>query len=108
MNFKALLKNKKMNGQTEPQIIDTCKRLTKITAIIGTVIFVLFIISGIKELSIAGLMYIGFAGLINGIFLIALAIASFIHKIYWRKILATIVFMLANIPLSIFYCFIAL
>ena len=97
-----------MNEPTEPQIIDTCKRLTKISAIIGTGIFMLFIISGIKELSIVGLMYIGFAGLINGIFLIVLAIAGFIHKIYWHKILATVAFMLANIPLSIFYCFIAL
>lgn len=97
-----------MSKKTEPQIIDTCKRLTKISAIIGTTIFVLFIISGIKELSIVGLMYIGVAGLINGIFLIVLVIAGFIHKIYWHKILATIVFMLANIPLCIFYCFIAL
>ncbi|RDC58295.1 hypothetical protein DU508_05000 [Pedobacter chinensis] len=96
-----------MNNSTEPQIIDTCKRLASRSAILGTLIFVCFAIIRIPEMMFFGLMYILFAGLINGIFFIALAVSCFTNKAYWQKIVATMIFMLANIPLSIFYSFLA-
>ena len=97
-----------MGEQAEPQVIDTCMWLGKISSITGKAFFLLFIISSVKKLSVVGLMYIGFAGLIDGIFLIVLLVVGFMYRIYWHKILAPMFFMLANIPLCIFYCFIAL
>lgn len=92
---------------TKPQIIKISQQLAKLSAIIGTSIFAFFIITRINETLLFGLTYILIAATLNGIFLIALAIYLFHHREQWRNIVATMIFMMANIPLSIFYSLIA-
>ncbi|WP_316807243.1 hypothetical protein [Pedobacter agri] len=96
-----------MKDLPEPKIIETCQRIAIISAAIGTAIFAFYIFSKIGETLFFGLMYIAAAGLINGIYLIVLGVSCFIYKAHWRKIVTTMVFMLANIPLSIIYSLIA-
>jgi len=96
-----------MNSQAEPQIVNQCRQLAIISASIGTTIFLFFLLFR-GETPILGLGYLLIAALIKGIFFTVLAISCYTHKQYWRKIVATMIFMLANIPLSIFYCFMAL
>jgi hypothetical protein len=91
-----------------PELIETGKYMAMFSAAIGTIILLAYFALKVDELMFVGLFYIYFATAINGIFFLVLLLECFRQKEHWRKIAATMFFMLLNIPLSIFYCFLAL
>lgn len=91
-----------------PELIETGKWMSVISAAIGTVILLAYFVLKADVLMFIGLFYIYFATAINGIFFLVLLLECFRQQDHWRKITATMFFMLLNIPLSIFYCFLAL
>jgi len=91
-----------------PELIETGKWMTIISASIGTIILLTYFALKVDELMFVGLLYIYLATIINGIFFLVLLLECFRQKDHWRKIVAIMFLMLLNIPLSIFYCFLAL
>jgi hypothetical protein len=91
-----------------PELIKTGKYMAMFSAAIGTIILLAYFALKVDELMFVGLFYIYFATAINGIFFLVLLLECFRQQEHWRKIAVTMFFMLLNIPLSIFYCFLAL
>ncbi|MGM9478444.1 hypothetical protein ACS5PU_18610 [Pedobacter sp. GSP4] len=89
----------------DPQMIYIAKKLAYYSALIGTIIFVSFLLSKATYLMGLGLVYILSATVINAIFLLVLVIELIYNPIHWRSYLATIICMLLNIPLSMLYFF---
>jgi hypothetical protein len=97
-----------MEELKRPELIETGKWMAVVSAVVGTIILVTFFILRADELAFTGILYIYFATAINGMFFLVLLIECLIQKNHWRKIAAVMFIMLLNIPLSIFYCFLAL
>ncbi|WP_131536797.1 hypothetical protein [Pedobacter nototheniae] len=97
-----------MKNNNDPVIIYMSKQVSIYSAGIGTLILLCFLISRADGLMFLGLTYIFFALIINSVFFLILLFECFRSKEYWRKIVATMLFMLCNIPLSLLYCFLAL
>jgi hypothetical protein len=91
-----------------PKLIETGKWMAVFSAAIGTIILLTYFALKVNELMFVGLFYIYFATAVNGIFFLVLLLECFRQQEHWRKIAAIMFFMLLNIPLSIFYCFLAL
>jgi len=91
-----------------PKLIETGKWMAVCSATIGTFILLAFFALKVNELMFVGLFYIYFATAINGVFFLVLVLECFRQQNHWRKIAAIMLLMLLNIPLSIFYCFLAL
>jgi hypothetical protein len=87
----------------EPQIIPIGKKVALYSAVIGTLLLVSYLISKDNLLIKIGFTYILFAILINIFILLVLFIALFLHVAHWKNIVATIICVLLNIPLTIFY-----
>ncbi|TDG36573.1 hypothetical protein EZJ43_08650 [Pedobacter changchengzhani] len=97
-----------MKKPEESKIIQISKKVAVCSTGIGTLILLAFLITKADLLMPFGLCYILIAIVINGVFALLLVIECLSNLIHWRKYIATIIFMLVNIPLSIFYCYIAL
>jgi len=97
-----------MEELKRPELIVAGKWMATFSAAIGTVILLAFFILKARALMLLGLFYIYFATAINGLFFLLLLLECFRQKNHWQKIAAVMFFMLLNIPLSIFYCFLAL
>lgn len=91
-----------------PKLIETGKWMAMVSAVIGTIILLTYFALKVNELMFVGLFYIYFATAINGIYFLVLLLECFRQQDHWQKIGAIMFFMLLNIPLSIFYCFLAL
>ncbi|TCD26249.1 hypothetical protein EZ456_14655 [Pedobacter psychrodurus] len=98
----------KLEEIKRPKLIETGKWMSVFSAAIGTIILLAFFALKVDVLMFIGLFYIYFATAINGIFFLILFFECFRQQDHWRKIAAIMFFMLLNIPLSIFYCFLAL
>jgi hypothetical protein len=107
LKYKALLKMKEQEIK-RPELIETGKWMAVCSASIGTIILLAYFALKVNELMFIGLFYIYFATVINGIFFLVLLLECFRQQNHWRKIATIMLFMLLNIPLSIFYCFLAL
>ncbi|MDY0907137.1 hypothetical protein SOM16_19580 [Pedobacter sp. CFBP9032] len=92
-----------MTNTLEPQIILIGKKASIYSAVIGTLLLLAYLISNEHSLIAIGISYILFAFVINSLILLALVAALFFHTPHWKKIVATIICVLLNIPLSIFY-----
>lgn len=92
-----------MKNTLEPQIIFIGKKATIYSAAIGTFLLLAFQMSKQDSLIAIGISYILFAFVVNSLILLALIAALFFHTPHWKKIIATIICVLLNIPLSIFY-----
>jgi len=92
---------------TEPQILKIGKQLAVLSAVVGSLILAIFIITRNGEMMHPGFYYPILAGIINGAVLVSLGLTIYFARHYWRKIIATMIFMLSNIPLSIIYNLIA-
>jgi len=97
-----------METLKRPELINIGKWMAISSAAIGTLILLAFFASKATELMFIGLFYIYLATAVNGIFFLVLLFECFRQKEYWQKIAATMLIMLFNIPLSLFYCFLAL
>lgn len=97
-----------MDEIERPELIEIGKWMAMISASIGTIILLTYLALNAYELMFVGLFYIYFATAINGIFFLVLLLECFRQKDHWRRIAVIMFFMLLNIPLSIFYCFLAL
>jgi len=104
---KALLKMKKEEIK-RPELIGIGKWMAVYSAAIGTIILLAYFALKVDKLMFVGLFYIYFATVINGVFFLVLLLECFRQQNHWRKIATIMFFMLLNIPLSIFYCFLAL
>ncbi|MFD2288317.1 hypothetical protein ACFSOV_19580 [Pedobacter petrophilus] len=87
----------------EPQIIQIGKKAAIYSAAAGTFLLLAYLISKQDSLISIGISYILFAVFANVLILLALIIALFTQTLHWKKIVATIICVLLNIPLSIFY-----
>ena len=96
-----------MKKPNEEAIIEISKKVAIASTGIGTLILGGYLITQEDMLMPVGLMYISIAGIINGFFVVLLIIECLCKITHWRKYVTTIIFMLANIPLSILYCYIA-
>lgn len=94
-----------MEEITEPQMNYIGKRLAYYSAIFGTLIMVTYLISNSFFLLVVGAVYILGAALINTLVLLLILIELISNQKLWRSSVATIICMLLNIPLSIFYIF---
>lgn len=93
----------KMEDIPEPQMNYVGKTLAYYSALIGTLIFITYLISGSFLLLITGAVFTLSAALIN-ITVIALIIIELIsYQKHWRNAVVTIICMLFNIPLAISY-----
>ena len=92
-----------MTNTLEPQIILIGKKASIYSAVIGTLLLLAYLVSNEQSLIAIGISYILFAFVINSLILLALVAALFFHTPHWKKIVATIICVLLNIPLSIFY-----
>lgn len=81
------------------------KKIAYYSAIIGTLIFLTYLISNSFFLIIAGAVFTLSAAIVN-ITVIALIIVELIsYQNHWRRALITIISMLLNIPLVLLYIF---
>lgn len=90
----------------EPQIIQIGKKAAIYSAVAGTFLLLAYIISKQDALIEIGISYVLFAIFANTLILLALSTALFTQTSHWKKIVATIICVLLDIPLSIFYFFI--
>ncbi|MCX2493143.1 hypothetical protein OQX63_06640 [Pedobacter sp. PF22-3] len=89
----------------EPQMSYVGKKIAYYSAIIGTLIFLTYLISNSFFLIIAGAVFTLSAAIVN-IIVIALIIVELIsYQNHWRRALITIISMLLNIPLVLLYIF---
>jgi hypothetical protein len=93
---------------TEPQIIRVGQKTAIYSFAIGTVILLIFLMSKYTPFVAVGLYYVLAAFVINSLILLTLLIQLLYHKEHWRKILATVSFMLLNVPISLLYFFIVI
>ncbi|QPH39407.1 hypothetical protein [Pedobacter endophyticus] len=96
-----------MNHDNEPRIISVGKRVAQCSAVIGTFIFLCFMVLNRLEIAIFGLAFIFSAALGNLIVVLVLLIEMSRNVQYRSKIAATILYTLLNIPLVVCYSFIA-
>jgi hypothetical protein len=75
---------------------------------VGTLIFLLFAISGFTELMVAGLYYSVLAALANGLILFILSLHFISDKSSRKEIVYVALAMLCNIPIAIFYSWLAI
>ncbi|SFA45939.1 hypothetical protein SAMN04488511_105198 [Pedobacter suwonensis] len=82
------------------------KKIAYYSALVGTLIFVTYLISNSLFLMIAGAVFtIGAA--ISNVFVLAIILVELIfNKSYWRNSIVTVICMLLNIPLVLLYIFI--
>jgi hypothetical protein len=87
-------------------------KISKITAFVsflcGTFIFLLYYLTSASGLLFLGYGYIAVIGLLNLGLLIALIVRLISDKGNRRKLLIALVFLLINIPIMVFYCWISL
>lgn len=86
-----------------PLLIETGKWMAVLSAAIGTIILLAYFALKVSEMMLVGFIYIYFAAAINGLFFLVLLLECFRQQNHWRKIVATMIIMLLNIPLVIFY-----
>ncbi len=92
-----------MEDIREPQMNYVGKRLAYYSALMGTLIFITYLISGSFLLLVTGAVFTLSAALIN-ITVVALIVIEFInYRNHWKNSLTTIVCMLLNIPLAASY-----
>ena len=92
-----------MKKSIEPQIIRIGKTSALYSAAIGTFLLLAFLISKQNLLITIGLNYIMLAFIVNTSILLTLIAALFLYTAHWKNIVVTIICVLLNIPLSIFY-----
>lgn len=94
-----------MDEIPEPQMSYVGKKIAYYSTIIGTLIFLTYLISNSFFLIIAGAVFTLSAAIVN-ITVIALIIIELIsYQNHWRRALITIICMLLNIPLVLLYIF---
>jgi hypothetical protein len=96
-----------MNELTFENLRKSCLIVAKYSFIIGSVIFFSFILTRISELQILGFIFNIVACTINGILLLILLSLIAIYPRHYWNILHLILILLFNVPLAIFYLFIA-
>lgn len=94
--------------ENEPLILNVAKKCARISLLTGIGIFLFFAISRNGELMILGLFYIFFACLANGFILLALLLHLVNHCTWQKKIFYTALIMLSNIPIAIFFAWLAI
>lgn len=92
-----------MKNILEPLIIRIGKTSALYSAASGTFLLLAFLISKQNLLITIGLNYIMLAFIVNTSILLALIAALFLYTTHWKNIVVTIICVLLNIPLSIFY-----
>jgi hypothetical protein len=91
---------------TSEQYIKLGRRTALVSFIVGTSIFGLFILTFADDLLILGYGFIVLTGLINIVVLGLALIRAIIDKGERKRLLITCGFMLLNIPVVLFYCWI--
>jgi len=82
------------------------KKIAYYSALVGTLIFVTYLISNSLFLMIAGAVFTIGAAILN-VFVLAIILVELIfNKSYWRNSIVTVICMLLNIPLVLLYIFI--
>ncbi|SDD53360.1 hypothetical protein SAMN04488024_106148 [Pedobacter soli] len=95
-----------MDEILEPQMNYVGKKLAYYSALIGTLIFLTYLLSKSLFLMIAGVVFILGAGIVNVLVLAVILIELICNQTHWRSTVVTIICMLLNIPLVILYLFI--
>ena len=95
-----------MDEILEPQMNYVGKKLAYYSALIGTLIFITYLLSKSLFLVIAGVVFILGAGIVNVLVLALILIELIGNQNHWRSTLVTIICMLLNIPLVMLYLFI--
>lgn len=89
-------------------LIKSGKFVALMSMIIGTLIFMMFLMFSGIALGLSGLFFIVVAGIINTVFFLLLTIRLLIDKEQKRKISKTIGLILLNIPITILFCWISI
>ncbi len=90
----------------EPQMNYLGKKIAYYSALVGTLIFVIYLISNSLFLMIAGAVFTIGAAILN-VFVRAIILVELIfNKSYWRNSIVTVICTLLNIPLVLLYIFI--
>ncbi len=87
----------------EPQMNYVGKKLAYYSALIGTLIFITYLISQTFFLVIVGAVFTLGAVIINLLVLAIILVELICNPTTWRHTVATIICMLLNIPLVILY-----
>lgn len=95
-----------MDEILEPQMNYVGKKLAYYSALIGTLIFITYLLSKSLFLVIAGVVFILGAGIVNVLVLALILIELIDNQNHWRNSVVTIICMLLNIPLVMLYLFI--
>jgi len=70
---------------TEPQILKIGKQLAVLSAVVGSLILAIFIITRNGEMMHPGLYYPILAGIINGAVLVSLGLTIYFARHYWQN-----------------------
>ncbi len=90
-------------------LIDLTKIVSIGSFIIGTFIFMLFIINpDYFPLVTFGYIFVLIAFIINSIFFVLILVSIFINKIHRKSLLKTLGLLIGNIPIATIYFFIVL
>lgn len=92
----------------ELPIVTNAKRCARISLLVGICIFLAFAISKAEELMIVGFFFILLACLTNGFILLALILHLLGPKFNYKQIFHTIIIMLSNIPIAIFFVWLSI
>ena len=91
------------NLEKEPLILRIARICTRISFVMGTVIFLVYVLGKNEVFISAGLVYSLLAGFLNSIVLGILLLHLIHFENYRRRILYTAFFMLCNIPVAVLY-----
>ncbi|SER87266.1 hypothetical protein [Pedobacter rhizosphaerae] len=89
-------------------LINAGKKSALYSAIGGSVILLIFMLTKANVMIGVGLYYIGVAFIINSILLLGILLELILNLRYWAKYITTIIYLVLNIPLCIGFCTIAL
>jgi len=82
------------------------KKIAYYSALVGTLIFVTYLISNSLFLMIAGAVFTIGSAILNVLVVALILVELIFNKSYWRNSLFSVVCILLNIPLVILYIFI--
>jgi len=90
------------------KLIEVGKWMAALSTAIGTVILLAYLVFKADTIAFSGIIYMYIATVVNGIYFLVLLLECFRKPNDWRKPAAMMLIMLLNIPLSVFYCYLAL
>ncbi|WP_343532121.1 hypothetical protein [Pedobacter sp.] len=97
---------KYING--ELLIVNVAKRCASTSLFVGTCIFLLYALSGVRDIVILGICFILLAVFVNGLTLLILLLHLISYSAAWRKILLAALLMLSNIPIAILFAWLSI